>query len=40
MPHADIVGYAPPLVLTREDVDKIVDISKQAVDAVAKEIGV
>ncbi|MBS1269516.1 MAG: Putrescine--pyruvate aminotransferase [Gammaproteobacteria bacterium] len=40
MPHADIVGYAPPLVLTREQADKIVDSSKQAVDAVAKEIGV
>ncbi len=40
MPHADILGYAPPLVLTREQADTIVDLSKQAVDAVAQEIGI
>lgn len=40
MPDGDILGYAPPLILTRDEADKIVDISKQAVDAVAREIGV
>jgi len=40
MPHGDILGYAPPLVVGREDIDRIVDISKQAVDAVARDIGV
>jgi len=38
MPHGDILGYAPPIVLTRNDVDTIVDISRQAVDAVTEEL--
>nr|5KR6_A Chain A, 4-aminobutyrate transaminase [Pseudomonas]5KR6_B Chain B, 4-aminobutyrate transaminase [Pseudomonas] len=38
MPHGDILGFAPPLVITRAEVDEIVDIAKQAVDAVADEL--
>ena len=34
MPHGDILGFAPPLVLTRDEVDKIVDMTKRAVDRV------
>jgi L-2,4-diaminobutyrate transaminase len=40
MPDGDILGYAPPLILTTEQADKIVDLSKQAVDKVAGEIGI
>ncbi len=40
MPHADILGYAPPMILTREEADRIVEISRDAVDAVAREVGV
>ena len=40
MPHGDILGFAPPLVVSREEVDTIVAISKKAVDSVAREIGV
>ncbi len=32
MPHGDILGFAPPLVLTRDEVDKIVEMTKRAVD--------
>ena len=35
--QGDILGFAPPLVVTRDDVDRIVDIARQAVDAVAAE---
>ena len=35
MPHGDILGYAPPLVLTRDDVDEIVERTGKAVDEVA-----
>jgi L-2,4-diaminobutyrate transaminase len=38
MPHGDILGFAPPLVTTRAEVDEIVGIVKQAVDAVANEV--
>jgi L-2,4-diaminobutyrate transaminase len=36
MPHGDILGFAPPLVMTREDADEIVGIVKYAVDLVAE----
>jgi L-2,4-diaminobutyrate transaminase len=32
MPHGDILGFAPPLVLTRDEVDKIVEMTERAVD--------
>jgi L-2,4-diaminobutyrate transaminase len=35
MPHGDILGFAPPLVITRADVDEIVGIVREAVDEVA-----
>jgi L-2,4-diaminobutyrate transaminase len=31
MPQGDILGYAPPLCLTREEADKIVDATNKAV---------
>lgn len=39
MPNGDILGFAPPLIVTREDVDTIVGLAKRAVDAVAKDLG-
>ncbi len=38
MPHGDILGFAPPLVLDREDADRIVAITKAAVDEVADKL--
>ncbi|XVN13325.1 aminotransferase class III-fold pyridoxal phosphate-dependent enzyme [Pseudomonas corrugata] len=38
MPHGDILGFAPPLILSREDADLIVDIAKDAIDQVAGEV--
>ncbi|NLS12066.1 aminotransferase class III-fold pyridoxal phosphate-dependent enzyme [Vibrio sp. SM6] len=32
MPHGDILGFAPPLVATRQHIDLIVEITRQAVD--------
>jgi L-2,4-diaminobutyrate transaminase len=36
MPHGDILGFAPPLVMTRAEADEIVAIVKDAVDEVAE----
>jgi L-2,4-diaminobutyrate transaminase len=36
MPHGDILGFAPPLVMRRDEADEIVGIVKQAVDEVAE----
>ncbi|RWI83854.1 MAG: aminotransferase class III-fold pyridoxal phosphate-dependent enzyme [Mesorhizobium sp.] len=33
MPHGDILGYAPPLIITREEVDVIVDATAKSVDS-------
>jgi L-2,4-diaminobutyrate transaminase len=38
MPHGDILGFAPPLVATRADVDEIVAIAEKAVRQVVDEI--
>ena len=38
MPHGDILGFAPPLIVTRSDVDEIVDRTKRAVDQVTEEL--
>ena len=38
MPHGDILGFAPPLVITREEVDKVVEITRKAVDQVGAEV--
>ena len=38
MPHGDILGFAPPLVTTRGEVDEIVDIAERAVRQVMDEL--
>src|SRR5579872_2835270 len=38
MPHGDILGFAPPLIATRADVDEIVAIAEKAVRQVMDEI--
>ena len=36
MPHGDILGFAPPLIVTRAEVDEIVARAKRALDAVTE----
>jgi L-2,4-diaminobutyrate transaminase len=38
MPGYDVLGFAPPLVATRQDVDEIVHITREAVDEVADQV--
>lgn len=38
MPHGDILGFAPPLVLTADDADRIVEITARAVRHVADQL--
>jgi L-2,4-diaminobutyrate transaminase len=38
MPHGDILGFAPPLTITRDEVDTVVAKTKKAVDAVREEL--
>ena len=38
MPHGDILGFAPPLIVSKEEVDQIVSMAKEAVDSVAEEL--
>ncbi len=38
MPHGEILGFAPPLVTTREEVDRIIDIAHRAVLSVMGEL--
>jgi L-2,4-diaminobutyrate transaminase len=38
MPHGDILGFAPPLVTTRDEIDEIVGIAEQAVRQVMDEL--
>lgn len=38
LPHGDILGFAPPLIVTPGDVDEIVDITCQAADAVTDQL--
>ena len=38
MPHGDILGFSPPLVLTPAEADEIVAIAKRAVDRVTDEL--
>jgi len=38
MPHGDILGFAPPLVATRDDVDHIVRLTLDAVNEVAAQL--
>jgi L-2,4-diaminobutyrate transaminase len=38
MPHGDILGFAPPLVLTKADADQIVAITRDAVNEVTQQL--
>jgi L-2,4-diaminobutyrate transaminase len=38
MPHGDILGFAPPLVTSRGEVDEIVKLARAAVDEVASQV--
>jgi len=38
LPHADVLGFAPPLVLTTAEADEIVSITQAAIEAVAKQV--
>ncbi len=38
MPHGDILGFAPPLVITRDEVDEVVARAKNAVTKIADEL--
>lgn len=38
MPHGDILGFSPPLVITKEEVDIVIDKAKIAVDKVTDEL--
>jgi len=40
MPHGEILGFAPPLVTTREEVDRIIDFAQRAVLSVMAELKV
>jgi L-2,4-diaminobutyrate transaminase len=38
MPHGDILGFAPPLVATKEDINDIANIVSKAVSQVRQEL--
>jgi L-2,4-diaminobutyrate transaminase len=38
MPGGDILGFAPPLCLTREEADMIVDATRGAIESVAADL--
>ncbi|MER8755687.1 aspartate aminotransferase family protein [Mesorhizobium sp. M0220] len=38
MPHGDILGFAPPLVMTESEIDEMVSIAKAAVNEIAQTI--
>jgi len=38
LPHGDILAFAPPLVITREEIDRVVEMTKTAVDRLAQEV--
>ena len=37
MPHGDILGFAPPLIVSPADIDQIIELTGKAVDKVAAE---
>ncbi|MEO9786460.1 MAG: aminotransferase class III-fold pyridoxal phosphate-dependent enzyme, partial [Aurantimonas coralicida] len=39
MPEGDILGFAPPFVLTREEADMVVERTADAVEAVTAKLG-
>jgi L-2,4-diaminobutyrate transaminase len=38
MPHGDILGFAPPLIIDRQEIDQVVMMTKRAVDRVQKSL--
>lgn len=38
MPHSDALGFAPPLIITRDEVDEVVALTRKAVDQVTDEL--
>ena len=38
MPHGDILGFAPPLVVTKAEVDEMVTIAEWAVRSIMDEL--
>ena len=38
MPQGDILGFAPPLCINRQEVDLIVDRTQKAIDKVSRQI--
>ena len=38
MPHGDILGFAPPLIVSPADIDQIIELTGKAVDKVAGEL--
>jgi L-2,4-diaminobutyrate transaminase len=38
MPHGDILGFAPPLVMTEAEIDEMVGIALEAVKQVMGEL--
>ncbi|MCK1552677.1 aminotransferase class III-fold pyridoxal phosphate-dependent enzyme [Bradyrhizobium sp. 177] len=38
MPHGDILGFAPPLVITKSEIDEIISIAEEAVRSVMDEL--
>jgi L-2,4-diaminobutyrate transaminase len=38
MPHGDILGFAPPLCLTKDEAETIVDLTRDAVDSIAAKV--
>ena len=38
MPHGDILGFAPPLITTRQDMEEIAGIVSQSVSEVTQQL--
>ncbi|HET8729211.1 MAG TPA: aminotransferase [Alphaproteobacteria bacterium] len=38
MPHGDILGFSPPLVITRDEVDEVIDRARRALDTVTDDL--
>jgi L-2,4-diaminobutyrate transaminase len=38
MPHGDILGFAPPLVVSEAEIDEMVDLAYQATKQVMDEL--
>lgn len=39
LPHGDIIGFTPPLTVSKTEADEIVDIARQAVSQITNEVG-